>query len=387
MKNILSNVILILMSCTTVFSQSLEGIKNIVNKNSGLCLAVNNASTMRGEEATQWACDGNADKNWEFIYLGGNVYRIQNMNSKLYLAVRDRYSIEGGRIVQREEDVLDQLTNWQLIDIGNGYYKIKNLISGLFLAVGGGSQSNGGNVIQWQDNGQEDVKWQIVPNQKSSAKMAKSKKDIGVKSDNVQQVQIQQPIQNVQTPQPVQKTMTLTFNGIFMGECGNANNCHHEPVAGKVEAYIVHRPSGNRIYNVNQTTLLWQNSNRSLVCNNYPQSSGNDDNRGSGMGDRLDYSSKPTANNINRRFNYMVDDLSYKRGEYDLVVKFNLGVVHKDNDFAGAGGHWLTSGDNLITDRIKLLPPPNNLRTVGSFQTTSNRCHEFWLQFQSILNE
>lgn len=186
------------------------------------------------------------------------------------------------------------------------------------------------------------------------------------------------PIQKINPPQSVQKTMTLTFKGIFMGECGNPNNCHHEPVAGKVEAYLVHRPTGSRINNTTQNTIIWQNGAHVLVCDNYPISS-DGYNGGSGMGDRLSYDYKPMANNVNRRFSYMVDDISYQRGEYDLVVKFNLGVVHKDSPIAGAGGHWLTSGDNLITERIKLLPPPNNLRTIGSFQTNSDRCHEFWL--------
>ncbi len=34
------------------------------------------------------------------------------------------------------------------------------------------------------------------------------------------------------------KTITIRLNGIFMGECGNGNNCTHEPVAGWVTATL-----------------------------------------------------------------------------------------------------------------------------------------------------
>ena len=48
----------------------ITGIKNLVNTNSGLCLAVRGATHNNGEEGTIWTCDGGGDKNWIIIDAG-----------------------------------------------------------------------------------------------------------------------------------------------------------------------------------------------------------------------------------------------------------------------------------------------------------------------------
>lgn len=136
------------------------GTYTLTNKNSNLCLAVRGATQNNGEEGTQWACDGNADKNWKIIDAGGGFYKLQNENSNHFLAVGAGSRDQGGRVVQYvdqgQEDIL-----WRLIDIGDGYYKVQNKNSGLFLAIGAGSRDPGANLVQWGDAGQEDVKWKL----------------------------------------------------------------------------------------------------------------------------------------------------------------------------------------------------------------------------------
>ena len=136
----------------------ISGVYFFKNKNSNLCLGVRGATRNNGEEATQWTCDGNEDKQWKLVATCGGYYKIQNMNSNLFLAVGAASRIDGGRVVQYvdqgQQDIL-----WRFISIGNGCYKIQNKNSGLFLAIGAGSRDLGANLVQWQDSGQEDIKW------------------------------------------------------------------------------------------------------------------------------------------------------------------------------------------------------------------------------------
>jgi microsomal dipeptidase-like Zn-dependent dipeptidase len=136
------------------------GTYTLTNKNSNLCLAVRGATQNNGEETTQWACDGNADKNWKIIDAGGGYYKLQNSNSNHFLAVGAGSRDHGGRVVQYvdqgQQDIL-----WRLVDIGGGYYKVQNKNSGLVLAVGAGSRNQGADVVQWGDAGQEDIKWKL----------------------------------------------------------------------------------------------------------------------------------------------------------------------------------------------------------------------------------
>jgi len=146
------------------FAQELEGIVNLVNKNSNLCLAVSNASILPGAETTQWNCDGVADKAWELIFMGSSVYKVQNQRSLLYLSLQSANRNNGVKVTQGvETSDSPQYLNWLFINAGNGYYKIQNLYSGLFLAVGGATLERGGEIVQWVDQGQQDILWRIVP--------------------------------------------------------------------------------------------------------------------------------------------------------------------------------------------------------------------------------
>ena len=153
-------VYLFLLSYLSNAQVDVPGTYTLTNKNSNLCLAVRGATQTSGEEGTQWACDGNADKNWNIIDIGGGYYKLQNRNSNHFLAVGGGSRAQGGRVVQYvdqgQQDIL-----WRLINIGGGYYKAQNKNSGLFLAIGAGSRNQGADLVQWGDAGQEDVKWKL----------------------------------------------------------------------------------------------------------------------------------------------------------------------------------------------------------------------------------
>lgn len=333
----------------------ITGVKNLVNTNSGLCLAVKGATQNNGEEGTIWTCDGNADKNWNIIAAADGCYKIQNMNSNLFLAVGAGSRDYGGRVVQYvdqgQQDIL-----WRFIDIGSGVYKIQNKNSGLVLAIGAGLRENGAPLIQWGDEGQQDTKWKLNP--------LKSPK---------------KPAPTAYTPPAVSKNLMVTLNGIFMGECGNPNDCTHEPVAGEVHIYLVDKTTGAKVLSTNAESTLW-NSNRNydLVCTNYKSASAGN---GYGSGDGI-IAPESVANNLRTKLFYSVDEAMFRSNRYELVVRFNLGSAHKDNDFASTGYHWLKQGNGKVEAKLELPVISNHeRRTIGPYQTDSNRCHEYVLQF------
>ena len=173
----------------------------------------------------------------------------------------------------------------------------------------------------------------------------------------------------------VNNTLSLHFSNIYMGECGRNADCTHEPVAGKVEVYLIDKTTGRQVIGNNQNVTIWNSPTHSLTCSNYNANNfRNDLASGEGIVSR---------GNVDRTFNFTVNQKNYQNNQYELVVRFNLGNPHKDNDFASTGYHWLTTGNNMIEARRTLNK--NGSYLIGPYQTSSDRCHQYWLLFDSGL--
>ncbi len=171
--------------------------------------------------------------------------------------------------------------------------------------------------------------------------------------------------------------LQIMLNGIFMGECGNPNDCHHEPVAGVVMGTL-QDVRQNQIPNTAGNATFWNSEGYSLVCNNYPYEPATYSN-----GDQVDLSR--IAQNIQKSLFYSIDAQSLINRQYEFVVSFNLGNRHQDNPFAGIGDHWLRRGDDLITMRVNLKDYYNSKSLlIGPYETSSDRCHEYFLQFTMV---
>lgn len=166
------------------------------------------------------------------------------------------------------------------------------------------------------------------------------------------------------------KNLAVILAEIWMGECGNANNCHHEPVAGLVTCELINTQSAESIpVNVGRSNQIWRAYDHTLVCDNYHAPREFDNGEGIGR-QRLG------------TLQFPIEEVLLNSGVYHLKARFNLGVRHQDNPLASVGGHWLARGDNLVEALI-----PMNAGTlrqgaiIGPFHTVSDRCHEFWLKF------
>ncbi|MBL7780191.1 MAG: hypothetical protein JNM22_03165 [Saprospiraceae bacterium] len=179
----------------------------------------------------------------------------------------------------------------------------------------------------------------------------------------------------VESPQdPYQ--LNIELSGIFMGECGRPENCHHEKVAGLVLGVVTDQ-NGNPIASNRGSNIYWRSGEHTLVCDNYAPYSWEEYGGGEGLGTRY-----PKANNINRLMTYSVDRQMVLNGAYYFTVNFNLGNPHQDNPFASTGHHWLRYGDERIEVRVNLKNYVNGDHIlIGPYHTDSDRCHEYYLQF------
>lgn len=183
------------------------------------------------------------------------------------------------------------------------------------------------------------------------------------------------------------KTIQIRLNGIFMGECGNNNHCTHEPITGAVGLYLAAETPGGTVM-LNPTTgsrdnLIWVSDHYSLVCTNLNAYYASGEQGGGGASDDSYTSGPPIATNVWKSFHYQISEQDWQNNRYQMRLKFDLGSQHQDNPLASVGDHWTdTEFANFDFRSSPYSSEYSHLKTFGPFKTNSNRCHEYWLQFQ-----
>ena len=137
-------------------------IVRFLNHNSSKYLAVNMGDRRNGGNVFIWDDLKQRDILWK-LHLqeqeGPTIYKIENVNSRKFLAVGGALKVwNGGNVIQWKDrgqrDIL-----WDLQPVWAGCYKIRNVNSDKYLAVIGGLTHSGLNVIQYDDVGQRDIVW------------------------------------------------------------------------------------------------------------------------------------------------------------------------------------------------------------------------------------
>ncbi|HEY7418426.1 MAG TPA: RICIN domain-containing protein, partial [Ktedonobacteraceae bacterium] len=133
----------------------------IVNRNSGMMMDVNGASTTPGSKVIQWPSNGGANQQWNLVPLGNGYYTIVNRNSGEVLDVTSASTSSGAQIIQWPSNGGTN-QQWSLTSVSGGYYELVNRNSGLLADVSGASTSGGANVIQWPNNGGTNQQWSLT---------------------------------------------------------------------------------------------------------------------------------------------------------------------------------------------------------------------------------
>lgn len=133
----------------------------IVNKNSGLELAIAGASPDYGSAVVQQAADKGPNHQWQLAPAEDGYYKIINQNSGLVLGI-DRASKDKGATALQWGDNLTPDHLWSVVDAGGGYSKLVNKNSGLLLGIKDASPAAGVVAMQWDDTGTPDHLWNLI---------------------------------------------------------------------------------------------------------------------------------------------------------------------------------------------------------------------------------
>jgi Ricin-type beta-trefoil lectin domain-like len=96
---------------------------------------------------------------WQAIQISPGVYKFYNGKTRKYMAVSGGSADAGIPIILYADEGQEDI-KWHLLPAGtSNQYKIKNHSSSLYVAIEGGGTTDGTNIVQWTDDGQADVKW------------------------------------------------------------------------------------------------------------------------------------------------------------------------------------------------------------------------------------
>ncbi|WP_018758984.1 RICIN domain-containing protein [Paenibacillus terrigena] len=135
----------------------------IVNKNSGKVLDVKGAYLDDSTSVIQYADNGGANQQWQFVDMGRGIYKIKNRNSVKMLEIQGESTSDGAQAVQYHDTEWRGVNQeWKLIDAGGGYYSIVNINSDKVLDVKGESTSDSASIIQYTGRGSSNQLWKLV---------------------------------------------------------------------------------------------------------------------------------------------------------------------------------------------------------------------------------
>jgi len=137
-----------------------NGYDKLVNVASGQVLDVPGSSTSQGAQLDQWSDNGGANQAWAVVGAANGYYTLTNRNSGLVADVSGG-STAAGAAVDQWPATGGANQQWQLVPVPepNATYTLVNRNSGLLADVSGASMSNGGQVIQWVPNGGLNQQW------------------------------------------------------------------------------------------------------------------------------------------------------------------------------------------------------------------------------------
>ncbi len=138
-----------------------EGTYNIINRNSGKYLDVEDLGTSDGTNVQQWTSTGGTNQQWEITDVGDGYYRLSPAHATSKALDVEGISTDDGANVHIWEYLSGANQQWRFNDAGDGYYQIEARHSGKLLEVAGASTDDGANVQQWPNNGHHCQHWSL----------------------------------------------------------------------------------------------------------------------------------------------------------------------------------------------------------------------------------
>jgi beta-glucanase (GH16 family) len=142
---------------------NVAGTYYLQNRNSGLNMDVNGASTADGANIMQGTPNGGTNQQFKLTHLGDGVYQVLAVHSGKSVDIDAVKKNDGANVQQW---VYASSPNQQFIVVGTdvaGTYKLIAKHSGKVVEVASASTANGANIQQWTNNNQTCGQWKFVP--------------------------------------------------------------------------------------------------------------------------------------------------------------------------------------------------------------------------------
>ncbi|WP_310395007.1 RICIN domain-containing protein [Hymenobacter sp.] len=151
----------LLAPAQTPFVPDERAFYGVINRGSGRCLDVANASTTSGAPGVQWEFTHANSQQWRFVPLraGSEYYRIEARHSGQCLTLSK--AGENAALVQRPfQGSAEQ--QWRLVPAGPlGSFQLENKSEGLTAALAGADKFNGTPVLAQKANGRASQQWRL----------------------------------------------------------------------------------------------------------------------------------------------------------------------------------------------------------------------------------
>ncbi|MEV7332268.1 RICIN domain-containing protein [Micromonospora sp. NPDC093244] len=134
----------------------------VVNRGSGKCVDARAAGSANGTAIQQYACNGSAAQQYQFVSTSGGYLRVNNRtNSAQVLDVTDRSTADSAPI-QLWSYSGGTNQQWRAESEGGGYYRLVNRNSGKCLDVPAASTADGVQLVQYTCNGTAAQSFRLV---------------------------------------------------------------------------------------------------------------------------------------------------------------------------------------------------------------------------------
>ena len=153
-KTLVSQQFVVLADAATVSN----GTYRIVSvKNDGYDMIVSGSSRQSGAALNLIRASGKNSEKFKFIYQSGGKYKIQNVNSGLYLTSENQGKTDRTKIIQSSSASL-----WQVLPDGNGaYYLIPSGAAGKVMELSSGKVANDQPIWLFTNKGGPAQRWKL----------------------------------------------------------------------------------------------------------------------------------------------------------------------------------------------------------------------------------
>jgi sucrose-6-phosphate hydrolase SacC (GH32 family) len=134
----------------------------IENRNSGLSLEVENASTLNGAAVIQSDYSARAHQQWTACQTSAGDWCFENVNSGNVIEIEDASTSQGASLQQGGWNEYDH-QQWSLTNVDSGSLHLKNRNSDWALDIENASTSTGSNAMQWEYWAGNNQKWNFKP--------------------------------------------------------------------------------------------------------------------------------------------------------------------------------------------------------------------------------